>query len=242
MKVLAFNASPRGDRGNTALILNPFLEGMREARADVELFYNKKLKINHCQACFNCWLKTPGICSQKDDMRWLLPKMREADVWVLATPVYTDGVTALLKILLERTVPLAKPFLELRGNYARHTPVEGTKVSQIVLVSSCGYWEMENFEPLLAHIKAFCKNASAEFAGALLRPHASKLRPMIENGTPVSDIFEAAKEAGHQLVKDGKMSTDTLSTISRELMPLETFIESTNEAKRKSLSQRMEVA
>lgn len=31
MKVLAINSSPRMDRGNTALILNPFLEGMKEA-------------------------------------------------------------------------------------------------------------------------------------------------------------------------------------------------------------------
>jgi len=30
MKVLAFNCSPRMDNGNTALILNPFLEGMKE--------------------------------------------------------------------------------------------------------------------------------------------------------------------------------------------------------------------
>ena len=37
MKVIAFNSSPRMDKGNTALILNPFLEGMREAGAEVEL-------------------------------------------------------------------------------------------------------------------------------------------------------------------------------------------------------------
>jgi multimeric flavodoxin WrbA len=39
MKVLAINSSPRMGRGNTALILNPFLEGMKGAGAEVELFY-----------------------------------------------------------------------------------------------------------------------------------------------------------------------------------------------------------
>ena len=43
MKVIALNASPKMDKGNTALIITPFLEGMREAGAEVELFYTKKL-------------------------------------------------------------------------------------------------------------------------------------------------------------------------------------------------------
>jgi multimeric flavodoxin WrbA len=45
MMVLAFNGSPKTDKGNTSLILTPFLEGMREAGANVELFYTKKLDI-----------------------------------------------------------------------------------------------------------------------------------------------------------------------------------------------------
>jgi len=62
MKVLAFNGSPKMDKGNTALILNPFLQGMREAGAEVELFYTKRLDIGPCQEEFNCWLKTTGKC------------------------------------------------------------------------------------------------------------------------------------------------------------------------------------
>ena len=49
MKVVAINSSPNMDKGNTALILDPFLEGMREVGADVELFYTRKMKINPCQ-------------------------------------------------------------------------------------------------------------------------------------------------------------------------------------------------
>ena len=37
MKVLAFNCSPKMDKANTALILAPFLEGMKEAGAQVKL-------------------------------------------------------------------------------------------------------------------------------------------------------------------------------------------------------------
>ena len=102
MKVLALNSSPKMNEGNTALILNPFLEGMREGGAEVELFYTKKLTINPCQGEYNCWFKTPGKCFQKDDMQMLYPKIREADVLVLATPVYVDAMSGPMKGLLDR--------------------------------------------------------------------------------------------------------------------------------------------
>ena len=73
MKVVAINSSPNMEKGNTALVLAPFLEGIEEMGGKVELFYTKKLKINPCQGEFNCWRKTPGECFQKDDMQMLLP-------------------------------------------------------------------------------------------------------------------------------------------------------------------------
>jgi multimeric flavodoxin WrbA len=45
MNVLAINGSPHMDDGNTAMILNPFLDGMKEAGANVELIYTRKLKL-----------------------------------------------------------------------------------------------------------------------------------------------------------------------------------------------------
>lgn len=43
MKVLAINASPHMDKGNTAMILDPFLEGMKEAGSEVDLIYTSSL-------------------------------------------------------------------------------------------------------------------------------------------------------------------------------------------------------
>ena len=235
MKVLAFNSSPMMDKGNTALILNPFLEGMREAGAEVELFYTKKLKINPCQGEFNCWLKTPGKCWQKDDMDMLRPKLGEADVWVLATPLYVDGMTGPMKNLIDRIIPLVQPFFELRDDHIRHPARGGTKRGKTVLVSNCGFWEMDNFDALLVHMKAMCKNMDREFAGALLRPQGPALKSMMEMGAPVNDILEAAKEAGRQLVRDGKISTETLGIVSRELLPLEMCVQIVNQRSQQAL-------
>lgn len=221
MEILAINSSPKKGEGNTALILNPFLEGTIEAGAEVELFYTKDLKIKPCQGDYICWLKTPGKCIHEDDMEMLLPKLARADVWVFATPVYFDGISGALKNLIERMLPLVEPFYELRDGHCRHPRREGTKSGKIVLVSNCGFWEMDNFDPLLVHMKAICKNIDREFAGALLRPHGTGMRRMLERGIVIDDIFAAAKDAGRQLVADGRMSSETLKAVSRNLMSLE---------------------
>lgn len=229
MKVLAINSSPRMGRGNTALILNPFLEGMKGAGAEVELFYTRKLNINPCTGELNCWLKTPGKCYQNDDMSILYPKIDAADVIVFATPLYVDGVTGPMKNLIDRMLPRVEPLFELRDEHCRHPVRVKTKILKFVLVSNCGFWEKDNFDPLLVFMKAFCKNASTEFAGALLRPHGEAMPGMLEMGAPIDDIFEAAKEAGCQLAKEQKMSQETLDIVSRELLPKEMYIQIVNQ-------------
>jgi hypothetical protein len=47
---------------------------------------------------------------------------------------------------------------------------------------------------------------------------------MMKTGVPVDDIFRAAREAGRQLVEDGRMSPQTLEAVSRELLPLEVYV------------------
>ncbi len=237
MKVVAFNGSPRTDDGNTALILNPFLEGMREVGAEVELFYTRKLKINPCTGEFHCWLRTLGKCYQKDDMEMVLANVRDADILVFATPVYVDGMTGPLKNLLDRLIPLAEPFFELRDGHCRHPIRDGVKRGKVVLVSNCGFWEMDNFDPLLVHMKAMCKNLNLEFVGALLRPHGPLLKEMMERGMDVGDITEAAREAGIQLIREGRISEETLKTISRPLMPKEAYVKATNKFFRKILQE-----
>lgn len=68
MNVVAINASPNMENGNTAEILMPFLEGIREAGANVKLFHTRSLNIHPCQGDFGCWLRTPGKCFQEDDI------------------------------------------------------------------------------------------------------------------------------------------------------------------------------
>ena len=228
MKVLAFNCSPNTDDGNTALILNPFLDGIRSAGADVELFYTKKLKIRPCAGDLHCWFRKPGVCIHQDDMVQLYPRLKKADIWIFATPVYFDGISGPMKMLMDRLVPLVLPFVEIRDGHCCHPRREGTTSGKVILVSTCGFWETDNFDPAVSHMKAFCRTIGREFAGALVRPCASSFRGMLDLGRPVEDILYAAGEVGQQLIREGKMSPETLAGISREIMPMDKFVQVSN--------------
>ena len=228
MKLVAFNGSPMMGKGNTAVILSPFLEGMEKAGAEVHLFYTKKLQIKPCQGDFHCWVRHPGKCFQDDDMADILPLLKEADVWVFATPVFVDGISGPMKTLMDRMIPLIEPFVEMQNNHCRHPRREDTKSGKIVLVSNCGFWELDNFDPLLVHMEAMCKNIGREFAGALLRPHGPALKAMENMGMGAAAVLDSAQEAGRQLAEDGQMSPETLRNVSRDLLPRDLYVERMN--------------
>ncbi len=220
MKVLVINGSPRMEKGNTALVLDPFLEGMREAGADVELFYTSKLKISSCVGDFICWNKTPGKCFIQDNMQMLYPKLRNANILVLATPVYIP-LPADMQNFINRIVPLMDPILEMRKRHTRVKMRGDIKISKIVLVATSGWWEKGNFGTVLRIVKELAEDASVEFAGAVLRPHASYLR---EDNEKTKKVIKAVKQAGYELVKDGRMSPNVLRAISRPLISLDAFL------------------
>jgi multimeric flavodoxin WrbA len=134
MKVLAFNASPLMERGNTALLLEPFLEGMRQEGCEVELFFTCRLHVEPCLGERGCWTKTPGKCVQDDDVKMLLLKVRDAGIIVFATPVYVDGMPGNLKNLIDRLIPTVEPYFVVREGHCRHPPRQPHKHSKVVLV------------------------------------------------------------------------------------------------------------
>jgi multimeric flavodoxin WrbA len=215
MKAIAINGSPHMEEGNTAMILNPFLEGMKEAGCDVEVFYTMRLKIGPCNGDMSCWFKNPGICGQKDDMQMLAPKLKEADIIVWASPVYYAGVTGPLKNLMDRQLPI-----HVLGSM-------GEKKQKVVLVSTCGDWDMSMFDPLLMQMKAIYSrpDGSSSFVGALLRPMAEGVKEMVKAGETglVDGVFRAARDAGRQLAKEGIISEELQKQVSKVLMPRDAY-------------------
>ena len=101
-KVLILSASFR-KHGNSDTLCDKFMEGAKEAGNEVEKIYINDKQINYCRGCGVC--NNTHKCVQKDDMAVILDKMIEADVIVLATPVYFYNMNGQMKTLIDRTVP-----------------------------------------------------------------------------------------------------------------------------------------
>jgi len=217
-RAVAINGSPRMEKGYTAMVLTPFIQGMLDAGSDVELFYASRLKVKPC-ACgeMYCWYKKPGECCIKDDMQLLYPKLREADILILATPVYIP-LPGGMQDIINRLCPLIKPFLEIREGRTRARFHEEVGIRKIVLVSTGGWREKGNFGTVVRIAEEFAGDASVEFAGAVLRPHAFLMKEEGQLTEEGEVVLNAARRAGYELVNDGVMSKETLEATSRPLI------------------------
>ncbi len=101
-KVLVLSASFR-KRGNSDILCDQFILGAQEAGNEVEKIYVNDKHIGYCMGCGAC--NTTHKCVQNDDMAEILDKMVNADVIVMATPVYFYSMNGQMKTLIDRTVP-----------------------------------------------------------------------------------------------------------------------------------------
>ncbi len=212
MKILTINASPRGKEGCTFKMLEPLLKGMQQANAKTEIIHLGKLNIHHCIGCLACWTKTPGKCVFDDDMASLLPKLIEADLIIYGTPLYYYTMTGLLKNFMDRTIPLASPYMiegESNKNITSHPKRYEYHAKKTLLVSPCGFPEYVHFEPLVFTFKHIAKSTNSTYLGEILRPAAPLL--CIDHFKKESSIyFENLKKAGQQLIEQEKINDDLM--------------------------------
>lgn len=101
-KVLILSGSPRKG-GNSDLLCDEFAKGATEAGHSVEKIRVAEKDVHPCIACYHC-RDNSGKCVFRDDMAEILQKMIDADVLVLASPVYFYSIDAQLKAVIDRTV------------------------------------------------------------------------------------------------------------------------------------------
>lgn len=100
MKAVVLNGSPRRG-GNTDMLVEAFVKGASEQN-DVVVFRVADMGIAPCIGCERCSRSEGRACVIDDDMQRVYEAVRDADILVLATPVYFYGMSSQLKKAVDR--------------------------------------------------------------------------------------------------------------------------------------------
>ena len=130
MKIVVINSSPHSESQSTSRYLaQKFIEGAKSAGHEIFTFDAANEETHPCQGCNHCGMD--GDCIFKDAIETkLMPKMLEADLLVLVTPLYYFGMSAQLKTIVDRF-------------YSRTTKLNGKKSIFMATAWNTADWTME---------------------------------------------------------------------------------------------------
>lgn len=225
--ILVINGSPLGKKGNTHILQTAFVEGARAVGAHVEEIFLKRKNVQPCRGCYSCWIRTPGKCVIKDDQAELIEKCLWSDILALATPLYVDGMSSQSKTFVDRLIPLAHPDFVIESDHCRH-PSRHDRNWKFLLISNCGFYELDNFDALVFHCKRMCKNFHADYLGHILRPHGPIMQFSGMLGSAIATVTDSIRKAGAEVCETGRLSDQTMAAVSAPIIPRSAYVEGVN--------------
>ncbi len=231
MRIVVFNSSPRASRGNTHAIVKEFAAGAEAAGAVVENVFLVDKKIKPCTGCFGCWRNGRGACVIDDDMAGLLALLTATDVAVFATPLYADNVSGIMKLFMDRLIPLLDPHFELdSGGECRHLIRDvSLKSKKFVVISNSGFPEQSQFQVLRLLFRRLARNSSSELVGEIYRGGGELFGAKNAIVYKLLETYcELVRSAGRELVETGYISEATSAELEKEIVPRDLYIEHAN--------------
>ncbi|MEA3439323.1 MAG: flavodoxin family protein [Chloroflexota bacterium] len=233
MKILAINASYRGDKGHTRFLIDKLFAGATAAGAECQVVTLTRLKINRCLACGQCQTAEHHlecVYDGKDDTQMVFRQMVEVDIVVYATPVYVFGLSGLLKTFLERFYSRGNSGdLRVSKSGLMFHHVDHSICSKpFVTLVCCDNLEDETPRNVLAYFRTLSRFLDAPQVGGLVR-NGGRLSghghdPERENQVPkILDVYVAYKQAGRELATEGRIRRFTERRANQEIVPVPLF-------------------
>jgi len=193
MKVLGISGSPRRG-GNTDTLLEEVLKGAEKEGAKAERLHLIDYTITPCKECHGC--DNTGNCVVLDDMEKIYPKLLEADVVILASPIFFYGVTAWAKALIDRSQALwSRKYLLKDPSLGK----EGKKRKGF-FISVGATKGPKVFEGAILTAKYFFDVLNAEYVGELVFRGVEAKGDILKH----PEALQQAYETGRELVSAGK--------------------------------------
>ena len=224
MKNLVFNGSPKGEKSDTMHITHAFLEGMNEVKQqDLHIVNVMEKHIEYCTGCFSCKLNG-GTCIHDDDMRSILDEILESDVLFFSFPLYSYGMPAHLKALLDRTMPLSSMAMRRVGDRYEHVCQADFSRLRYVMICGCGFPNSKhNFEPAVAQFKLCFPNNHT-----IITIPESPMFNAPEAAVVTQPRLESVKKAGKQYAESGTIDADLLAEIGSPMIPEDMYAKIAN--------------
>ena len=222
-RILGIQAASRKKRGATEMIYANLIAGMERAGTEVDTVYLAEKDLKPCLGCFKCWTRDDGKCPVKDDITELVERIPEFNLMIFATPLYVDGMSGLLKNFIDRLMPLNHPSIFSKEGRCLH-PSRHPIMPNLLLVSVCGFYEIENFESIVQHVSAISINMHMPLIATILRPETLSLMDRSAQ-TKMGQVKDALQEAGETVIYDGRIPDKTLQRISQPLLSRAEYLE-----------------
>lgn len=219
MKILVFKGSPKKERSDTMHITHAFLGGMNEAAPqEVQSINVTDMHIEFCRGCFACEYNG-GRCAIDDDMREILEQMLASDLLLFSFPLYCCGMPAMLKNIIERTLPLSSMAMaEMNGRYV-HVGQRDYSHLRYLMICGCGFPNSRrNFEPAVRQFELMFPNNHT-----ILTVPESPMLSAPEAAAVTVPRLERVKKAGRQFVETGEIDPALLAEIASPMIPEDTY-------------------
>jgi multimeric flavodoxin WrbA len=188
MKIVTLLGSPRPNK-NSATIAGRFTDTAAQLGAETRTFELNRLTYRGCQGCYAC-KKSHDQCVLQDDLTQVLAAVQEADLLVLASPVYYGEVTAQLKGFIDRSFSYLKP------DYLTNPQPSRLKLDKLVFVLTQGHPDEKMFADIFPRYDGFLKWQGVT-ESRLIR--ACGIGPGSVDEVPVA-VLERAGETARALV------------------------------------------
>ncbi len=232
MKILALNASHRGEKGVTAFLLHQLQQGALEAGATWETATLARLKINRCLACAECQGEDhPLTCvyHAKDDAHRVFDQMASADLLIFATPIYLMTMTGLMKTLLDRTyATMDVSAVRLSNGLIHHHLNPAISSKPFVPLIVCSNLENASWQNAADYFRRYARFMETRQVGQLIRNASNlferKTHPHLTQRFPkVLEVLAAYQQAGRELATHGQLNWRTQSRANQEVIPVPFF-------------------
>jgi multimeric flavodoxin WrbA/putative sterol carrier protein len=220
------NGSPKGEKSNSLKLANAFIKGINNKENHfVETINLSQKNIEHCRGCFCCWNKTPGKCIIKDDRESIFEKYMNADLIIWSFPLYYYGVPSKTKAFIDRLLPSNMPDIIMGDDgRARHLPRYDLRHQRHILISTCGFFTVENnFEALVKQFEMIFGDTLTK----ILCPQGELFSvPQLAERT--DSYLSWVTKAGEEYISAGTFSADIQNKLNEQLYPPEQFMEMAN--------------